>query len=415
MQYKEATKIALRALKINKGRSMLTILGIVIGIAAVLVVMSAGNSIEKFVYAEMDSFGSDLVQTETKVPSTKHASSENAISMTQGVTITTLKLSDKEAILKLPNIKKNYAAFIGQEVLSWDSKVKSSMVMAASSELLDIDSTKLATGRFFTQEEDDSLARVVVLGSKIKEKLFGQSDAIGQNVKIRQVNFKVIGITESVGSSVFFDRDQAVYIPIQTGQKLLWGIDYVNFIASQMIDTNKEDETVEDITNLLRERHDISDPNKDDFAVASMDDAKELLGTVLGGVQLLLIALAGISLVVGGVGIMNIMYVSVSERTFEIGLRKALGAKYHDIMQQFLTEAVAVTFLGGIVGVAVGIILNYLIFILATSKGFTWELSLPISALVTSLSFAVILGLIFGLFPAKKAALLEPINALRQE
>lgn len=415
MQYKEATKIALRALKINKGRSMLTILGIVIGIAAVLVVMSAGNSIEKFVYAEMDSFGSDLVQTETKVPSTKHASSENAISMTQGVTITTLKLSDKEAILKLPNIKKNYAAFIGQEVLSWDSKVKSSMVMAASSELLDIDSTKLATGRFFTQEEDDSLARVVVLGSKIKDKLFGQSDAIGQNVKIRQVNFKVIGITESVGSSVFFDRDQAVYIPIQTGQKLLWGIDYVNFIASQMIDTNKEDETVEDITNLLRERHDISDPNKDDFAVASMDDAKELLGTVLGGVQLLLIALAGISLVVGGVGIMNIMYVSVSERTFEIGLRKALGAKYHDIMQQFLTEAVAVTFLGGIAGVAVGIILNYLIFILATSKGFTWELSLPISALVTSLSFAVILGLIFGLFPAKKAALLEPINALRQE
>ncbi|MBP9802530.1 ABC transporter permease [Patescibacteria group bacterium] len=415
MQYREAVKIAVRALKANKGRSMLTILGIVIGIAAVLVVMSAGNSIEKFIYAEMDSFGSDLVQTETKVPSTKHASSENAISMTQGVTVTTLKLSDKEAILKLPNIAKNYAAFIGQEVLTWDAKVKSSMVMAASSEMLEIDALDVDQGRFFSTEEDDSLARVVVLGSKTKEKLFGQSDAIGQNIKIRKINFKVIGVTKSAGGSLFFDRDQMVYVPIQTAQKLLWGIDYVNFIASQMIDPEKDKETVSDITNLLRERHDISDPVKDDFAVASMDDAKELLNTVFGGVQLLLIALAGISLVVGGVGIMNIMYVSVSERTFEIGLRKALGAKYKDIMQQFLTEAVAVTFLGGIVGVALGIMLNYLIFILASSKGFTWELSLPLSALITSLSFAVILGLVFGLFPAKKAALLEPIHALRKE
>ncbi len=415
MRYREAVKIATRALRINKGRSLLTILGIVIGIAAVLVVMSAGNSIQKFIFAEMDSFGSDLVQTEIKVPSTKHASSANATAMTQGVVITSLKLSDKEAIAKLPNIKQNYAAYIGQEILSWDSKVKSSMVMAASSEMLDIDALDIDTGRFYTKEEDDSLARVVVLGSKMKEKLFGQSDAIGQNIKIRKTNFKVIGVTKSAGGSLFFDRDQIAYIPIQTGQKLLWGIDHVTMIASQMADPSKDAETVDDITTLLRERHDITDPDKDDFAVASMDDAKDLINTVFGGVQLLLIALAGISLVVGGVGIMNIMYVSVSERTFEIGLRKALGAKYRDIMQQFLTEAVVVTFLGGLIGVIVGVILNYIVFLLASSKGFTWELTLPISALITSLSFAVILGLIFGLFPAKKAAMLEPINALRQE
>lgn len=415
MRYREAVKIAIRALKINKGRSLLTILGIVIGIAAVLVVMSAGNSIQKFIFAEMDSFGSDLVQTETKVPSTKHASSANATAMTQGVVITSLKLTDKEAILKLPNIKQNYAAYIGQEILSWDNKVKSSMVMAASPEMLDIDALDIDTGRFYTKEEDDSLDRVVVLGSKMKEKLFGQSDAIGQNIKIRKTNFKVIGVTKSAGGSLFFDRDQIAYIPIQTGQKLLWGIDHVSMIASQMEDPNKDAETVADITALLRERHDITDPDKDDFAVASMDDAKDLINNIFGGVQLLLIALAGISLVVGGVGIMNIMYVSVSERTFEIGLRKALGAKYKDIMQQFLTEAVVVTFLGGLVGVIVGVMLNYVVFILASSKGFTWELSLPFSALFTSLSFAVVLGIVFGLFPAKKAAMLEPINALRQE
>ena len=165
----------------------------------------------------------------------------------------------------------------------------------------------------------------------------------------------------------------------------------------------------------MRDRHDITDPDKDDFAIMSMDDAKELLGTILGGVSLLLIALAAISLIVGGVGIMNIMYVSVAERTFEIGLRKAIGGKYKDIMQQFLTEAVVITFLGGVVGIIIGIILNYLIFIIAQQQGITWSLSLPLSALVTSLSFAVIIGLVFGVFPAKKAAKLEPIAALRNE
>ncbi|MCB9802556.1 ABC transporter permease [Candidatus Nomurabacteria bacterium] len=415
MQYKESFKISIQALKINKARSLLTILGIVIGIAAVLVVMSAGRSIQNLVYDEMDSFGSDVIQTEVKVPSAKQVSSDNALSMAQGVVITTLTLDDKEAISKLPNIKQNYAAFIGQEVVHWDSNVKSTMIMGASPEMLDIDALEIAEGRFFSKEEDNSLLRVAVIGSEIKEKLFGASEAIGQNIKIRKTNFKIIGIAKASGGSLFFDRDQIVYIPIQTAQKILWGVDYVNYITSEMIDTAKQDETVDEIIYTLRERHDISDPDKDDFAVVSMEDAKKLLDTVFGGVQLLLIALAGISLVVGGVGIMNIMYVSVAERTFEIGLRKAIGAKYKDIMQQFLTEAVVVTVLGGVVGIILGIILNYLVYLVAGSKGFNWALSLPLSALFTSLSFAVIIGLVFGIFPAKTAAKLEPIQALRKE
>lgn len=415
MQYRESLKISINALKLNKARSLLTILGIVIGIAAVLVVMSAGRSIEDLVYSEMDSFGSDVIQTEVKVPSTKQASTDNALSMAQGVVITTLNLGDKEAIAKLPNIQSNYAAFIGQEVVHWENNVKSSMIMASSPEMVDIDSLEVAEGRFYTKEEDDSLVRVAVIGSKTKEKLFGESDAIGQNIKIRKINFKIIGVTKSSGGSIFFDRDQIVYIPIQTAQKLLWGVDYVNFITSKMLDVTKENDTVAEINYLLRDRHDISDPDKDDFAVLSMDDAKDLLNTVLGGVQLLLIALASISLLVGGVGIMNIMYVSVAERTFEIGLRKAVGAKYKDIMQQFLTEAVVVTLLGGLVGVILGIILNYLVYLIAGQKGFAWALSLPFSALFTSLSFAVVIGLIFGIFPAKTAARLEPIQALRKE
>ncbi|MBT7553288.1 FtsX-like permease family protein [bacterium] len=415
MKYREAIKIAVNALKINRARALLTILGIVIGIAAVLVVMSAGNSIEKYIFAEMDSFGTDVIQTEIKVPSTKHTSADNAAGMAQGIVINTLTLGDKEAMAKIPNIKNNYGGYLGQEVVHWKDEVKTAMVMASSHEMIDIDAVEIGKGRFYTEEEDDNLVRVVVLGSKIKESLFGASEAIGQNIKVRKMNFKVVGVAKSMGSSLFFDRDSLIYIPIKTGQKLLWGVNHLSYIVSEMEDPDKSDQTVDEINALLRDRHDITDPDKDDFAIMSMDDAKELLGTILGGVSLLLIALAAISLIVGGVGIMNIMYVSVAERTFEIGLRKAIGGKYKDIMQQFLTEAVVITFLGGVVGIIIGIILNYLIFIIAQQQGITWSLSLPLSALVTSLSFAVIIGLVFGVFPAKKAAKLEPIAALRNE
>ncbi|MBT4349240.1 FtsX-like permease family protein [bacterium] len=415
MQYREAVKIAINALKVNKTRALLTILGIVIGIAAVLVVMSAGNSIEKFIFAEMDTFGTDVIQTEIKVPSTKQASAGNAAGMAQGIVISTLTLDDKRAMEKVPNIKRNYGGYLGQEIVHWQDEVKTAMIMASTHEYIDIDSVEIDRGRYFTEEEDDSLVRVVVLGSKIKESLFGSSEAIGQNIKIRKMNFRVIGVAKSMGSSLFFDRDSLIYIPIQTGQKLLWGIEHLSYITSEMEDIDKEDETVEELIALLRDRHDITNPDKDDFAIMSMDDAKEMMGTILGGVSLLLIALAAISLLVAGVGIMNIMYVSVAERTFEIGLRKAIGGKYKDIMQQFLTEAVVITFLGGVAGVILGVIVNYLIFIIAKQQGITWSLSLPMSALITSLSFAIVLGLVFGIFPAKKAAKLEPIAALRNE
>ncbi len=416
MKYREAVKIAVNALRVNRARAILTILGIVIGIAAVIVVISAGQSIEKFIFSEIDSFGSNILQTEVKVPNTKYESAENATSQVQGVVITTLTLEDREAINRLPNIDKSYAAFIGQEVAQWEGNVKNSLIFGSNAEVMEIDSAKVSKGRFFNKEEDDSLARVAVLGSKIKEKLFGNSEAIGQNIKIRQLNFKVIGELESEGSSLFFDKDNVIYIPIQTGQKLLWGINHVTFITSHMIDPSLEDSTIADMEYLLRDRHDIkgNDPDKDDFAVSSLDDAKELLGTIIGGVSLLLIALASISLIVGGVGIMNIMYVSVAERTFEIGLRKSAGAKYKDIMRQFLTEAIVITAIGSVAGTILGIIINFLIYLVAQYQEFTWSWSLPPKALVIAIGFSMIIGLIFGIYPAKKAANLNPIDALRQ-
>ena len=336
-------------------------------------------------------------------------------SQAQGVEITTLTLNDKEAIEDLPYIKQSYAVLTGQELLSWQGNISKALIYAVSSEFIDIDSSEIDQGRFYTQEEDESLAKVIVLGSGIKEDIFGASDAVGQNVKINKTSYKVIGTMQPRGAVFFFDMDDMVYIPIQTTQKLLLGVNYVAAITSQMADVSQEDEAVDAMVALLRERHDISNPDRDDFEVMSMADAQELMSSILGGVTLLLIALAGVSLVVGGVGIMNIMYATVAERTFEIGLRKAVGSTKADIMKQFLIESLVVTFLGGAGGVLLGLLITYLVSLAANLTGFEWAFTWSIGGVLLSLGFSMAIGLIFGLYPAKKAANLNPITALRKD
>ena len=335
MKYLDEFKIARKSLKTNKIRTILSIFSIIIGIAVVTIVISAGESLEKLIYSQMESFGSNIIQTEIKVPGTEHASRDNASGLARGITITTLKDSDRKAIIKLKNIKRAYSMLMGQELLSWQGNINRTNVFAVTSDFIKIDSAKLYVGRFFTEEEDNSLDRLIILGSKVKENLFGNSDALNNTVKIKKINFKVIGVMEERGSTFGFDMDNFVYLPLQTTQKLIMGIDYVTAITSEMIDSSKEKETVESMVSLIRRRHDISNPNRDDFGVMAMTDAKEVMSNVVGGVKLLLLALAIISLVVGGVGIMNIMYVSVIERKFEIGLRKAVGSSKKKIMNQF--------------------------------------------------------------------------------
>ncbi|MFA6467019.1 MAG: ABC transporter permease [Patescibacteria group bacterium] len=404
-------KIATNALSKNKFRTFLTILGVMIGISSVTVIISAGDSIQGLVYNQVASFGSNFIQTEVRVPAT----SGGATSQAQGVAITTMKDSDREDILELPYIDKAYSAVTAQEIISWQGEVKKSLIYGVTEDYIDIDSTEIAEGRFFTDEEGDALARVVVLGPKIKETLFGSSPAIGQNVKIDKQNYKVIGIAAPRGAVFFFDFDELVYVPLKTTQKFLLGIDHVLSITSQLSDPSREDEAVAAIQNIMRTNHDISDPSRDDFEVSSLADAQEMLNTIIGGVTLLLVALAAVSLVVGGVGIMNIMYATVSERTFEIGLRKGLGASKKDILQQFLAEAVVITLLGGIYGIALGVAFIYIVYLLANKYNLDWDFSISIMGLLLALGFSMAVGLIFGLYPAKRAADLDPITALRRE
>jgi putative ABC transport system permease protein len=393
----------------------LTILGIVIGITSVIMVFLAGEGLKSFVMAELNSWGSDWVEVEIKVPSVSQHSTDNASGLTMGINITTLKDEDTEAIKKNSNIVDAYSAVMGQAVITTEMESDILQLWGTTASFLNIDSGKVAEGRFFTDEEDKGLTRVAVLGSEAKEKFFGDQETVGQLIKVGKYNFKVIGVMKKRGASTFMNLDEMVYLPLHSLQKLIMGIDHISFIFGKLKDKTQSEATVEEITSSMRSRHNITDPIKDDFAVTTMEQTMEMINTVLGGVSLLLIAIAAISLIVGGVGIMNIMFVSVKERTQEIGLRKAVGASPANILWQFLWEAIMLTFGGGVVGMFLGISLSFLIFIIAKSQGFNWVFVVKPLSLLISVGVSITIGLIFGLYPARKAAVLDPIEALRKE
>jgi putative ABC transport system permease protein len=422
-------QIALRAMRANKMRTGLTVLGMVIGISAVIIVYSAGEGINSLIEGEIESFGgSDIIETEIKVPSSKKggaSETQSATALVQGVQVTTLSLDDMDDVNKLPNIKQSYAGVLGQEQVSYGNELKKAMLFGVTGSFIEIDQGKVENGRFFSESEDKSLAQVAVLGSEISEKLFGDSDPISKSIKIRKKKFRVIGVLEERGAVMTFDFDNLVYVPVRTLQKKIMGIDHVSFIMHQVENTDLIDETVLDIAYVVRENHDIEQPTevregwadtgKDDFRVVSMTESLEIMETVTNAITLLLLAIVAISLVVGGVGIMNIMYVIVTERTKEIGIRKAVGAKYSEILKQFLLESILITIIGGVVGVVIGVIVSYLIKLGATQAGFSWEFSIPIRSFVVALGFSTVFGILFGVYPARKAAKMDPIEALRSE
>lgn len=412
-KYKTQFSIASSALLKNRVRTILSILGVVIGIAAVIIVLSLGQGIKSFVVNMMTSFGSDFIEVEIKVPNTAQTSAENASGLAYGIQVTTLKIDDMEEILKVDNVRNAYAANMAQEVVSYQENNKSTFVFATTAGYIDIDPVGMAEGRFFTDDEDKSLAKVAVLGYDLKQILFGDDDAIGKEIKVKKGNYRVVGVLNSKGSAAFLNFDEMIFLPLRTTQKLMMGIDYVTFIFVQVYDNNVASATADEIIAIMREQHDITDPKKDDFAVLTQAEAMNMVDTVIGAITLLLIAIAGISLVVGGVGIMNIMYVSVAERTFEIGLRKAVGAKKEDILLQFLMEAIFITFSGGIVGIIVGVGVSLLITVIAGALGYSWTFSFTPIYFLIACSVSILVGLISGIYPARNAASLHPIVALR--
>lgn len=415
-----ALKQAVRGLLMNPVRTGLTTLGIVIGIATVIIVLSAGEGFRSFINAQVDAFGTNTISVQTKVPPTTKTrnggfdgSGGNAAS--QAVTITTLKNRDVEDIKLIPYIDHAYGAVITQKVTSYQGVSKNAFIFGADPERFLVDKGVLSSGRPYTDSENNGAAQVAILGHDIAQDFFADQDPIGKFIRVGEYNFLVIGVYERRGSFGFSNDDQQVFVPLNTAQKKLAGIDYLFFILAQVKDQNFAEAAAEDMRSVLRRNHAISDPVKDDFEVQTQAQGLETFNTVLAGITFLLIAVAAISLLVGGVGIMNIMYVVVTERISEIGLKKALGAKPFDILMEFLIESMLLTVFGGGVGILIGAGISYFVSVLAQNFGFAWVFAVPVYGIVLAVGVAGAIGLLFGVLPARRASLLDPVEALRYE
>lgn len=405
MNLVELFNLAIRALRANLMRTALTMLGIVIGISSVIIIISLGQGASAAITDQVSSFGTNWVEVSPVAVDT---------SRMQGPPVSTLTLADADAIKNSnnPNIS-DVSGYLTQTLIvsSADGQSDRYTVGGISSSMFRIFSIDIDKGSFFTNEDEKALAKVAVIGPQVAKDLFGEGTSpIGKQIKIGNKTFRVIGVTQDKGSSGFVNYDENIYIPLRTGMKLVFGDVKLQVIIATVKNTDLIEMTMNDIGNLLLSRHKIDKPQNADFSIHNSKDALGMLNTVTGLLTSMLVGIAGISLVVGGIGIMNIMLVSVTERTREIGLLKAIGAKPRDILRQFVVEAVLLTLVGGVVGIIVGASLSYL-----ASHLVKIPFVLSPLAVLLAVGVATIIGMIFGFYPARRAARLNPIDALRYE
>ncbi|MBU2068004.1 ABC transporter permease [Patescibacteria group bacterium] len=403
-------KFSLGNLLLQKSRSFLTMLGIIIGVGAVISIMAVGASAQNLLLNQVRSMGSNLVGI---LPGAADESGAPAAMF--GIEVTTLKYEDAIALEDLPHITAVSAYSRGRGTISYLNKSNDYDYVGVSSNYINVEDAAVESGRFFRSEEVDNLARVIVLGSQVKDDLFGKSDPINQRVKVGQVSFKVIGVMEERGVAMFQNQDEQVFIPVKTVQKMMIGVDHLAFIRVKVDKEENISLVISQIENTLRFRHHIQDPAKDDFTIRSTDQALDILGTITQALKMFLAVVAAISLLVGGIGIMNIMFVVVNERTREIGLRKAIGAKRKDILIQFLIESATMTLIGGLIGIVMGVLIALAISVGVNYFDYDWQFIVtPLSVIVSTL-MAISVGLLFGLWPANRASKLNPVEAMRYE
>ena len=375
-------------------------------------VMSIGNGAQSLILNQIQGLGSQTIIIEPgKEPTGPSSYAE--------IFTDSLKERDIKALLNpanVPNLKELTPNVVQVANITYGSESIRESVIGCSDAITRILDIYPDEGTVFGADEIASKASVAILGAEVKKKLFGASDALGEKIKIKGRTFRVVGILAAKGQVSLFNVDNMVLVPYTTAQQYLLGIDYFHTFILRASSDETVDQVVRDAQATLREMHGIDDPSKDDFHVTSQADAAERVRTITDVLTMLLISVAAISLVVGGIGIMNIMLVSVTERTREIGLRKAIGATENDILLQFLLEAVILTAMGGVFGIILGAGLSFLISIILTNAvGLDWTFVFPVSAAVLGISVSAVIGLVFGLYPARQASQKSPIEALRYE
>lgn len=407
MNLRDTLKMAFIGLTTHKIRTLLTILGIVIGITSITIVTSLGDSAEGFLLGELEGFGTNNV---TVLPGKDGDFSGLNDS---------LKEKDVEFIknkANVPDAKLVIPFVYGNSIVVYESERFSAPLLGASPGNKELDNLKLVEGDFITDEDVEQKSAVVILGSKVKNELFGPSDALGKRVKFDEKSYRVIGVLEPKGQSLFVNYDNAAIVPYTTAQQYILGYNYLQQIVVTTDDPTKVTGMLKDIEITMRDSHNIDDPENDDFNVQTSEDTAQTFTTITTTLTIILGSVAAISLVVGGVGIMNIMLVSVTERTREIGLRKALGARNRDILLQFLIEAIILTGAGGIIGMTLGSLISYAgTIVVQNLAGINFPFSSPVSGALIGIGVSTAIGFIFGIYPARQASKKSPMEALRYE
>ncbi len=401
-------RIALRALVVNKMRSALTMLGIIIGVGAVIAMIAVGSGAQKRIAEQIASMGSNLIMIMSG------SSTSGGMRFGAG-TVPTLTADDAKAIqTEIPGVKYTAPSINGVAQVVYGNQNWSTIIIGTTPEVLDIRDWPVAAGRPFTQQDVDGATKVCLLGRTVAENLFGGIDPVGQIVRIKKVPFNVVGVLAAKGQSTWGqDQDDIIFVPLSIAQKQLFGMQFpgmVRTIAIQARGPEVMTEVEEQITDLLRQRHRIQPNQENDFSVRNLTEVMSSAEQSAKVMSLLLGAIASISLIVGGIGIMNIMLVSVTERTREIGIRIAVGAKGKDILLQFLIESLVLSLIGGTLGIGIGMGGTLIL------SSFTrWPVLFSIKAILLSFLFSGSVGVFFGFYPARKASLLNPIEALRYE
>lgn len=398
-------KIALKALNNNKLRCFLTMLGIIIGVASVITMLAIGQGSKNSIKAQISEMGSNMIMI--------HPGNMQRGGVRQNADDTqTLEVDDYEAIKNIPGVAAASPSVNSAGQLVNGNNNYPSSVYGVTPEYLDIRKFKVKEGTMFSDHDIKSAAKVCILGKTVVDNLFPNGeDPIGRVIRFGKIPMTVIGILESKGTnSMGHDQDDVVIAPYTTVMKRILAIDYIQGIFASAADESRTDETIDEITELLRTRHKLKEDADDDFEIRSQQELSEMMNSTSDMMTVLLACIAGISLLVGGIGIMNIMYVSVTERTREIGLRMSIGARGIDILSQFLIEAVIISVSGGVIGIILGVVATWLVNLIAH-----WPVYIQLYSVALSFAVCTITGVFFGWYPAKKAAGLDPIEAIRYE